>query len=81
MTEEEILHFVDTVSASTLANKAMLACMLANKPVTIENCLVAAGPWLNPDSEHFERLAVALQGHVRSALEAGERLSPSSEWN
>ena len=77
MTDEEYRHMVDVVTASTLANKAMLACFLADKPVTVENCALAAGPWLKLDTAHGERLVKSFIGHIESVLRARDRLSPS----
>lgn len=81
MTDEEIRHFVDTVAATAMANKAVLTLYMAGLPITPENAARAYGQWINPDSPHFDRLVLAVDRQVKDMMDTAVRMSPPAAGN
>ena len=81
MTDEEMKHFVDTVAATALANKAVLTLYMAGLPITPENAARAYGQWINPSSQHFERLVLAVDRQLKDMMDTAVGLSPPAAGN
>ncbi len=74
MTDEEMRHFIDTVAAMTMANNAMVACLMAGVPCTAEHVISVAGRVINPDSPHFEALALAIERQREATVDNAKSL-------
>lgn len=81
MTDEEMKHFVDTVAASTVANKAILTLYMAGRPITPENAAITYGRWIDPQSSHYERLVRAVHAQVCEMIDTAVELSPPAQGN
>lgn len=77
MTEEEFLQFIDTTASTALANKALLACMLSGEKFSFETAVGIAAQMIDPNSPHFERLAVAVGAHLEQTLKLADGLKRS----
>jgi len=81
MTDEELKHFVDTVAAATMANKAIFTLYMAGLPISRENAAKAYGKWISPSTPHFERLVLAIDRHIGEMMRSAEELSPPARGN
>lgn len=74
MTDEEMRHFIDTVAAMTMANNAMIACLMAGVPCTMEHVVSVVGRAMNPDNPHFEEMALAIDRQRAATVDNAKSL-------
>lgn len=68
MTEEEKDHLIRVGSTAALANKAILCCMLAKKPITQSNAFALLVEWMDPASTDFEEISVMVGAHLTEVI-------------
>lgn len=73
--DEEFQRFIDTIAATTLANNAMITCMLAGVKVTAENVIPVVGRIVDPKFPSYEQLILAVEAQRAATVEAARSLA------
>jgi hypothetical protein len=63
MTEQEYMHFVDTVAAAAYATKAAAILTASGLAITRENAAQIYGKWF-AEGEHFTALVLAVDAQI-----------------
>jgi len=69
MTEIELEAFVERISATAIANQAVLKCHLRGVPVTIDNVILFVGDFIDPTKPEFEGLIGAIETAIEQIVD------------
>jgi len=56
MSETELQAFIERISATAIANQAVLKCHLRGVPITVDNVILFVGDFIDPAKPEFETL-------------------------
>ncbi|MGV3552605.1 hypothetical protein [Rhizobium sp.] len=71
MSKENADKLLHKVSATAIANQAILKCSLAGVPLTIDNVIYFVGDFMNPDEAGGDELAREIEKAITDVLAAG----------
>lgn len=69
MTETELQAFIERISATAIANQAVLKCHLRGIPVTTDNVILFVGDFIDPTKPEFEGLINAIETAIEQIVE------------
>lgn len=61
MSEKEAQDFQEKVAAATIANQAVLRCLILGMPATIDNVILCVSDFVDPADPRFESLIEQVQ--------------------
>lgn len=70
LSDEQIVHLVQTGQTTALANKAVLACLMNGKQPSLANVMQVLEKWLDRDADDFEEVLVLVGAHITQMVEA-----------
>lgn len=56
MTDEQAQAFLEKISATTIANQAVLKCMILGLPIDVDNVILCVGDFIDPSNPAFAGL-------------------------
>lgn len=60
----EMQEFMERISATTIANQAILKCSLAGMPLTADNVILFIGDFFDPGQPQFEGLVAKIEAAI-----------------
>lgn len=69
MTESELQEFIERISATAIANQAIVKCYLHESPLTTDNVLRFVGDFFDPGNVAFAGLMVKIEIAIEEVLE------------
>jgi len=69
MTESELQEFIERISATTIANQAILKCYLHQVPLTTDNVLRFVGDYADPTNIEFVGLIAKIESAIEDVVE------------
>lgn len=64
LSELELQDFIERISATTIANQAILKCSLAGMPLTVDNVINFVGDFFDPGKPQFDGLIVKIEAAI-----------------
>lgn len=68
MSKENADRLLHRVSATAIANQAILKCSLAGVPLSIDNVIYFVGDFIDPDADGGEELAREIEQAIADVL-------------
>lgn len=59
----------ERVSGAAIANKAVLKCIIAGVPLTVENAIYSVGDFLDPEDKDYVRIIEHIQDGITEVVE------------
>ena len=75
MSKENADRLLHKVSATAIANQAILKCTLAGVPLTIDNVIYFVGDFIDPNEAGGDELAHEIERAIIEVLDAGNALN------
>ncbi len=75
LTEQEAQDLQEKVAATTIANQAVLRCMILGMPVTVDNVILCVSDFVDPADCRFGSLIE----HVQHAIDVTVNMAPYSK--
>ena len=75
MTEKEAGDFIERVSATAIANQAILKCHLGGLPVTVDNVILLVGDFFDPSTPELEVLVANIERAIEDVIETSRILA------
>jgi hypothetical protein len=69
MSEIELEAFVERISATAIANQAVLKCYLRGVPLTTDNVVLFVGDFIDPSREEFTGLICKIELAIEEVIE------------
>ena len=77
MSKENTDKLLHRVSATAIANQAILKCSLAGVPLTVENVIYFVGDFIDPSEAGGDELAREIERAIADVLAAADDLNDS----
>lgn len=69
MSESQLQAFLERISATTIANQAILKCKSLDVPLTVENAIFFVGDFFDPSNAEFEPMIEAIHDAIVYVVE------------
>lgn len=79
LSEVEFRNFIETISATAIANQAVLKCWTTGLPMTVDNVILFVGDFFDPADPRFDPLSLKiLQAIVETVDDPKTRTNDNS---
>jgi hypothetical protein len=69
MTEDQRNEFLERVSATAIANQAILKCSISGFPLTADNAVAFVGDFLDPENPNLQALIEKINTAIDEVLD------------
>ena len=78
MNDADLQAFLERISATAIANQAILKCQLSGFPMTTDNVILFVGDFIDPQQPGFAGLISEIEKAIEAVVEMPWMLSASS---
>lgn len=78
MDEIQLQFFIEKISATAIANQAILKCQLCGLPLSVDNVILFVGDFFDPTDQAFDGVMVKIMEQISAVVDKPWPLSGSA---
>jgi hypothetical protein len=71
MSDEKAQAFLEKISATAIANQAVLKCIVLGLPLDVDNVILCVGDFVDPDNPNFAGLIEEIEKAIVHTVQNG----------